>query len=186
MARTPSAPVAPALLRWARESFGISLEEAAKKQGIKPERLAGWEAGEDAPTVAQLRKAAATYRRPLAVFFLSEPPKDFQALRDFRRPRRAAERSWSPPLRLAVRRAYEQQEAAAELFRLLGEELPARPEGKFAALNAQQVAPAGTGPQSLGDAQQIFSASYRAARGRHPRRRCRPPRHQPRRTRPRA
>ncbi len=122
MPRTPSAPVAPALIRWARQSFGLSLEEAAKKQRITTDRLAEWEAGEDAPTVAQLRAAARVYRRPLAVFFLNEPPDDFEAIKDFRRARLATKESWSPPLRLAIRRAHEQQDAAADLRHLLGEE----------------------------------------------------------------
>jgi Zn-dependent peptidase ImmA (M78 family) len=128
MARTPPAPVAPALLTWARESIGLSLDEAARRQTVTPDRLTGWELGEDAPTVAQLRKAANVYRRPLAVFFLTEPPRDFQALKDFRRPRSAAEREWSTGLRLAVRRAHEQQEVVAELRELTGARTLRRPK----------------------------------------------------------
>lgn len=148
MARTPSAPVAPALLSWARESIGLSLDEAARRQRISPDRLAGWEAAEDAPTVAQLRKAAGVYRRPLAVFFLSEPPADFQALKDFRRPRTAAEREWSTGLRLAVRRAHEQQEVVAGLRDLTGEEPPRRPS--VTALPTESEAFAAEARQLLG------------------------------------
>lgn len=115
MPKTPPAQVEPALLVWARETIGFTAEEAAKKLGITLERLAEWESGETAPTIAKLRAMADVYKRPLAVFFLSEPPKDFQALSDFRRLPESEIGKLSPPLRLAIRRARFQQEAAVEL-----------------------------------------------------------------------
>lgn len=127
MARTPPAPVAPALLNWARESIGLSVDDAAKKIGAKPERVAAWEAGEDSPTVAQLRKLAGAYKRPLAVFFLPEPPRGFMPLHDFRRLPGAEGDGWSPALRLALRRAERQQRAVIELSALLDEEPSGRP-----------------------------------------------------------
>lgn len=48
---------------------------------------------------------------------------DFQPLRDFRR-LHAAEEVWSPSLRLALRRALQQQRATSELRGLVGEETP--------------------------------------------------------------
>lgn len=166
MARTPPAPVAPSLLIWARESLGLSLEEAAQKQRITPERLAQWEAEEDVPTVAQLRKAARVYRRPLAVFFLSEPPEDFQALRDFRRPRSNAQRRWSPELRLAIRRAHDQQNAVGELLDLLDEEPRQRPALESGSLEASRLAL--TARHLLGvdlDTQFSWRDEYRALNG---------------------
>lgn len=79
------ADIDPALLRWARRTAGYDLPTAAAKLGQDARRLEAWEAGEQRLTVPQLRKAAQVYRRPLAVFYLSEPPKGFSALRDFRR-----------------------------------------------------------------------------------------------------
>jgi Zn-dependent peptidase ImmA (M78 family)/transcriptional regulator with XRE-family HTH domain len=121
---TPRADIDPSLLRWARESIGYSVEEAAEK--IKPtggaERLEEWERGEGGPTVAQLRKIAEIYRRPLAVFFLPEPPHDFQAMHDFRRVPGADAGHWSPDLHTAVLRAVEQREALRELVEILGED----------------------------------------------------------------
>ena len=76
--------VKPALLRWARETSGLATDEAANKIGVKPERLAEWEEGTLRPTVAQLRKAANVYKRPLAVFFLGDPPVQSAPLHDFR------------------------------------------------------------------------------------------------------
>lgn len=120
---TPRADINPSLLRWARESIGYSLDEAAQKLKLRggTERLEKWEEGEGGPTVAQLRKAAQVYRRPLAVFFLPEPPHDFQALQDFRRLPGAPGR-WSPDLHSAVIRAGEQREALRELAVILGDE----------------------------------------------------------------
>jgi Zn-dependent peptidase ImmA (M78 family)/DNA-binding XRE family transcriptional regulator len=128
MTRTPEAKIKPELLVWARNSSGLDLPTAAKKIGVKEERLAEWEEGESRPSIAQLRKAGEVYKRPLAVFFLSEAPRDFQPLTDFRRLPDAEGGSWSPELRLAVRRAQFQQDVAEELYRVLGEEPPALPE----------------------------------------------------------
>lgn len=53
------------LLIWARESGGFTVNEAAKKANVKPEKLSGWESGESRPTINQLRKLASIYKRPL-------------------------------------------------------------------------------------------------------------------------
>lgn len=127
MTLTPPAPVAPSLLVWAREDIGLTIDEAAKKVAVSPGRLTSWEAGESVPSVAQLRRLASAYKRPLAVFFLPEPPRGFRPLHDFRRLHGAEEDQWSPGLRLAVRRALQQQEAARELRDLLGEAGPPGP-----------------------------------------------------------
>ena len=42
------------------------------------------ERGEKCPSIAQARKASEAYRRSLAVFYLPEPPKDFDPIKDFR------------------------------------------------------------------------------------------------------
>jgi len=71
------AKVKPELLRWARESAGYSVTEAARKLSkLAPERLEQWESGEDQPTIARLRHMARVYRRPLSVFYLPEVPAD--------------------------------------------------------------------------------------------------------------
>ncbi len=127
MTRTPEARIKPELLVWARASAGLEVRDAARKIGVKEERLSSWETGETNPSVAQLRKAGEVYKRPLAVFFLSEAPADFQPLTDFRRLPATAQAMWSPALRLAVRRAQFQQDAAAELYAALDEDIPDLP-----------------------------------------------------------
>ena len=77
--------ITPEVILWARVSANISLDDAAKKVGVKVEKLAEWEKGQAFPTVRQAIKLANIYRRPFAAFFLPEPPKDFALLQDFRR-----------------------------------------------------------------------------------------------------
>ena len=50
---TDLAPVTPSVLAWARRSVGVSIEDAAKRASVTPERLASWETGEAEPTVAK-------------------------------------------------------------------------------------------------------------------------------------
>ena len=78
---TDLAPITPSVLKWARLSIGVSPEDAARRAGVTVERLASWESGATEPTVAKLRQLATLYQRPLALFFLPEPPVDFDALR---------------------------------------------------------------------------------------------------------
>ena len=86
-----SEQINPRILMWARETAGLSLEEAAEKLGLgtssrstAAEKLAALEAGEKAPTPQQLLRAAALYRRPLIVFYLAEPPSRGERGEDFR------------------------------------------------------------------------------------------------------
>jgi Zn-dependent peptidase ImmA (M78 family)/transcriptional regulator with XRE-family HTH domain len=112
------------LLVWARKSAGLSIEEAAKKVQVKPEKLAAWESGEARPSIQQLRKLGRAYRRPLAVFYLPEPPADFQAMHDFRRLPGEVAGIESPELRLEIRKARYRRQVALDLYRSLGEDPP--------------------------------------------------------------
>jgi Zn-dependent peptidase ImmA (M78 family) len=94
------------------------VEAASTKLGVAPERLTAWEEGADRPTIAQLRKAATAYKRPLGVFYLPEPPRDFMPLADFRT-LPEARRALSVELRLEIRRAQEQRETHMELLEAL-------------------------------------------------------------------
>ncbi len=77
--------VTPKLLRWARETSKISSGDIAFKLKVKEERIKSWESGEEFPSLNQLQKLSKLYRRPISVFYLPEPPDDFQTLRDFRK-----------------------------------------------------------------------------------------------------
>lgn len=118
MAASIRALVKPALLRWARESIGLSEVAAARKMNLSDDRVSLWEAGEAQPTIVQLRRAAEVYNRALGVFFLSEPPTEFDTLRDFRRLADSQVAEWSSDLHIEYRRAQQQRQFALDLFEL--------------------------------------------------------------------
>lgn len=122
MAKGIEAIVNPKMLVWARESARMEIETAAKKAQVSPERLELWERGEERPTINQLRKLGNAYKRPIAVFYLPEPPSDFQAMRDFRRLPRSGARRESPDLIFEIRSARNRREVAVELFGAIDEE----------------------------------------------------------------
>src|ERR1700719_2416180 len=121
MARSIPALVKPALLVWARERAGLKPEQAAVKMQLDSNTLRNWEGGAEQPSIAQVRKLGEVYKRPLAVFFLQEPPKDFDAQREFRRLPGVTPQNESPEMRFALRLALFRREAARELYDQLGE-----------------------------------------------------------------
>src|SRR5438067_2017758 len=113
MARSIEALVEPAVLEWARRTAGISLEAAAKRLKVSAEVLSSWESGKARPTLARLRLAARLYKRPLAVFYLPEPPRDFAPLKDYRR-LSLESKGASSPLLFAERRSLVRRETALD------------------------------------------------------------------------
>jgi Zn-dependent peptidase ImmA (M78 family) len=84
-------PIQPQLLTWARETAGLSIEDAARVVGLKEargesgrDRLAKLETGEEEPTQTLLEKMAKAYRRPLVAFYLREKPRLGDRGQDFR------------------------------------------------------------------------------------------------------
>lgn len=83
--------VKPEILVWARETAGLSMDEAAQKLGLKaargmnsPERLASIEAGNTPLKRPLLLKMSKLYRRPLLTFYMSAPPRKGDRGQDFR------------------------------------------------------------------------------------------------------
>ena len=109
---------------WVRESAGLSIEDAAHKMQTTFKRIQEWENGISKPTIKQLRKLGNIYHRPLAVFYLPKPPKDFDAMRDFRRHPGTVGKSISPELRYEIRKASDRRDIAVELLENLEIELP--------------------------------------------------------------
>ncbi len=71
--------VTPKVLKWARKTSGYEIKDIIGKlsqKRITTETIIAWEAGKDAPTYPQLRKLSKFYSRPIALFFLPEPPKE--------------------------------------------------------------------------------------------------------------
>lgn len=75
----------PEIMKWARETAGLSLEDAAHCLGIsKVERLVALESGDEVPSRPVLLKMAKQYRRSLLTFYLAAPPQKGDRGEDFR------------------------------------------------------------------------------------------------------
>ncbi|MDZ4846431.1 MAG: XRE family transcriptional regulator [Chitinophagales bacterium] len=78
--------ITPNVLKWARDSARMTEETAAAKiPKLTVEKLKEWEHGTSQPTIRQAQILAKAYKRPFALFFLPEVPRDFQPLQDFRK-----------------------------------------------------------------------------------------------------
>src|SRR5262249_35213803 len=87
----PMPSINPDILRWARESAGLSLDDAAAKleireaRGVRPgQRLAAYENGKREPSRRLLVRMAKQYRRPLVTFYLPARPRLGERGEDFR------------------------------------------------------------------------------------------------------
>lgn len=79
------APVNPDIMRWARESANITINELTIKLKKSFEEIESWEKGFDAPTYPQLEKLAYhVYKKPIAMFFFPHPPKEDDIKKSFR------------------------------------------------------------------------------------------------------
>jgi Zn-dependent peptidase ImmA (M78 family) len=75
----------PKVLRWARESANLSIDDVADRIEKDAATIREWEKGDSFPTYVQLETLAYTiYRRPIAVFFFPEPPEEMTAQKSFR------------------------------------------------------------------------------------------------------
>ena len=76
----------PAILRWAREQSGYTLDLVAQRMGKSTDQIAEWEDGAAHPTWRQFERLARDlYRRPTALFFFPDPPDEPPAITEFRR-----------------------------------------------------------------------------------------------------
>lgn len=81
----PTSGINPAVLRWARETQGLSIADVATELKRHSEEVDSWEKGTSAPTYSQLERLAyKVYHRPLAVFFLPKPPQEPEIKQEFR------------------------------------------------------------------------------------------------------
>jgi Zn-dependent peptidase ImmA (M78 family)/DNA-binding XRE family transcriptional regulator len=117
---TQPIPVNPSVLRWARETAGISIEDVARKLGSKritAETVTAWERGEGSPSYIQLENLAyQIYKRPLALFFFPEPPLEETPQQAFRTLPEQEIQRMSPRLRYMLRQAKSMQLNLDELY----------------------------------------------------------------------
>jgi hypothetical protein len=119
MAPSTLAHVTPEVLRWARESVGYDLVNAAARIGVKPEKLEAAESGDLMLTLRQAERAAYVYDRPLAALFMPEPPREEAQEAQFRRLPGAPSPPRPPEMQLLARRVQERQEDAVDLYEAL-------------------------------------------------------------------
>lgn len=120
---TPRLNVRGEILKWARESIGLELPDAADRLQLSAEKLLDWETNGGDPTSRQLDALGALYVRCVDVFFMPSPPKN-------ERPRPLDRRTYfgghfrkrlTRPTIIAIREAQEAQETFASLRHAMGE-----------------------------------------------------------------
>ncbi len=113
--RGTEAIVEAGILKWARETAGLTPEEAARSLQTKDEKVVAWERGEERPSMPQLRKMATVYRRQLSDFYLPAPPNEAPLPHDFRRLPGDGVFHYSRALRYQLRQARQRRDLALDL-----------------------------------------------------------------------
>lgn len=113
----PVVGIQPEMLRWARQTVGLSVVDVAEMLKRSKGEVEAWESGAGAPTYPQLEKLAyQLYKRPLALFFLPSPPDEAVPQREFRTLPDADLAGLSRDTYLHIRRAHAYQLALEEIF----------------------------------------------------------------------
>jgi Zn-dependent peptidase ImmA (M78 family) len=116
MSATLPIKISTSVLVWARTTIGYSIDEIAHKMNVKPEKIEAWEKGVASPTYTQLENLAyKVFKRPLAIFFRNEPPKEEPIEKDFRNLTSSEIIHLSTEMRLALRKAKRLQNLIREL-----------------------------------------------------------------------
>lgn len=118
MRAEPVVGVQPSVIRWARESMGMSVEDVAHKLKRSSEEVMAWESeGGASPTYSQLENLAyKVFKRPLAVFFLPAPPDEVPPVREFRTLPDTDLQTLHADTYLQVRKAHAYQLTLKEIF----------------------------------------------------------------------
>ena len=110
--------VNPAMIKWAREDAGYTLEELP---GYLQD-AEKWENGEETPSWSDLRNLAKKYKRPSLFYFLKEPPQVEDDFIEFRSDDKIEE--FSPQLRLEIRKAKHRRNAYLRIYDEMGIQIP--------------------------------------------------------------
>lgn len=118
MRAEPVVGVQPSVLRWARESMGMSIEDVAHKLKKSSEEVMAWESEDGvSPTYSQLENLAyKVFKRPLAVFFLPAPPDEIPPVREFRTLPHTDLQTLHADTYVQVRKAHAYQLTLKEIF----------------------------------------------------------------------
>jgi len=104
-------PITPAVVQWARERAGYSMDDAVRHF----KKIAAWEAGEALPTYVQLEQMADRFKIPVAVFFFPKPPAVAPIEQSFRTLTAADFAAIPRTVRLFLRRGQAMQLNVSEL-----------------------------------------------------------------------
>lgn len=146
----------PAVLKWAREWRGRSIDEAAKHLHKEPRQILDWESGNSTPTVKQARKLLQFYNRPFLELFLPSIPhvRGPVAIPDFRSHQNTELVANDWDLQETLRWAESRRLNALDLYEDLGEVPPAVPEHLFTSRQEDPEEVASRCRSSLGFAMQ--------------------------------
>lgn len=109
--------VNPAIIQWARERSGLSLDDLARMMKREPDELRHWENGENAPSYKALEDLAYRHLKiPLAVFFFPTPPNVDDPKSNFRRLPEYELKRFSPDTIQKIRFAQAYQDSLEEFF----------------------------------------------------------------------
>jgi len=119
--------VKPEVLIWAIKSAGFEYAEISKRLSEKEDLIERWIKKEKKPTLSQLEKLSYFVKRPLASFFLPEPPKEKPLPKDFRMLQNK-EGKFDKKTIFAIRKARSLQKASEELSIYMNEEMKSKIE----------------------------------------------------------
>lgn len=115
----PDLPVNPEVMKWARETAGMTVDDVVAKidrKRVDAATVTAWEDGSKSPTYPQLERLAyEIYKRPLAIFFFPEPPEEVTPRQSFRTLPDYEIELMSPRMRALLRKATALQINLAEL-----------------------------------------------------------------------
>jgi Zn-dependent peptidase ImmA (M78 family) len=77
-------PITPRVLKWARESAGLTVEFVSKDLEVDQKILEGWEKNLDKPNLSNTERLCFLYKRSLACFMLPDVPNEPGPPRDMR------------------------------------------------------------------------------------------------------
>lgn len=119
-----AAIIEPDLLQWARHCLNLTQQQAAQACRVDLNQLISWETGTSQPSIPQLRELAHVYHVPIATFYLSEAPRGYTIMRDFRRISEAGSVPYSSELYLEVQNVQYRREIALDLYESLDYSIP--------------------------------------------------------------
>jgi len=122
------AHINPDMLAWARQRVNADPERVARRVGTSLDIYQAWEAGERRPTIKQLRTVADYLERPVAHFYLNEPPEERAPRVEMRRVFGGTPMEDTFDFSREVQRCMRRRAVALDLYDQLGETPSALPE----------------------------------------------------------